>query len=309
MVLQYAIFLISIKFFYSSALCFLPKSWSLGVTAFYALYPTFGTWSNLLLTESLELSFSVFLMYASLKLILDKDWRYAIYIFVFVMLLLALRPSSVVFLPALAVPFMILLFRKSTRRNGLLGLLSIFIASVILLGYSTVIEKKTDLFTPSLISVHNNYWMADKYGYLDHEVDLDTADISEIQAVVSESIKNNKRGWITGLALRFYEASLMPSLTSYTSQLFRVHPLYPVNIGIVLLLLLAYLVILIPGFRNNIPVDSLFLLVTSGGIIALSIIGAQYEWNRLILPAQPMILIIIAQLFLKNETRLSHHHA
>ena len=299
--LQYAVFLISIKYVYKSAIKFLPENWSLAVTAFYAIYPTFGPWSNILLTESLELSFSVFLMYACLKLIYDEDWKYVIGVFVWVFLLLALRPSSVAFLPALAFTFFLLLFKKQKRRNAILGLVCVIATSIILLGYSSAVEKRTGLFTPSIVSVHNNYWIAGYYGYLDHEVDLNTTDAREVQELVRESSLKNKKGWIAGLGRRFYDASLMPSLTSYTSQILRLHPLYPINIGMVILLLLVYMILLLPVLPSKLPIGNCFLLVTSGSIILLSIIGAQYEWNRLILPAQPMILIIIAQLSVRMK--------
>ena len=98
--LQYIFFLLSIKYIYKSARFFLPNSFSLAITVFYAIYPTFGPWSNVLLTESLELSFSVFLMYSCLRLIHENDWGQAIGVFVWTFLLLSLRPSSVAFLPA-----------------------------------------------------------------------------------------------------------------------------------------------------------------------------------------------------------------
>ena len=119
----------------------------------------------------------------------------------------------------------------------------------------------------------------------------------EMKQAVDNSIRQKPILWLKALIKRFYLASLTPATRSYTSDLFRVHPLFPINIGMVILLLIVYSVlIVIQFFRRRFPVAAIFLAATSLCVIGVSIVGAQHEYSRLILPAIPCILIVIAQI-------------
>lgn len=340
--IQYVIFVLSVKYFHKMANMMLKDRTALIVTAFYAIYPTFNSWGNLLLTDSLGLSMSVFFIYASLKVIMDGSIRHSFVATIMLLLLLALRPSSVSLLIPAALSFFLLLFIKERRMAGVLGLAGIAVCSVCLLVYSEKVEEKTGVFTPSTVSVANDLTIARMYGYLLPEAVEDTHlsevlrdnydkygqelqegpvfygaignlmdefSIAEMKQAVDNSIKHEPILWIKALIKRFYLASLTPATRSYASDLFRPHPLFPINIGIVILLLTAYsIIIVIQLFRRRFPVAAVFLTATSLCIIGVSIVGAQHEYSRLILPAMPCILVVIAQLLenlkLGNSIRL-----
>ena len=340
--IQYAIFVLSVKYFHKMANMMLKDRTALIVTVFYAIYPTFNSWGNLLLTDSLGLSMSVFFIYASLKVIMNGSIRHTYIATLMLVLLLALRPASVSMLIPAALSFFPILFIKEKRMAGILGLAGIAVCSVCLLVYCGKVKEKTGIFTPSTVSVANDLTIARMYGYLlpeaiedahlsevlRHNYEkyglelqegpvfygaignlMDEFSVAEMKKAVNNSIRLNPALWLKALVKRFYLASLTPATRSYTSDLFRVHPLFPINIGIVILLLTAYsIIIVIQLFRRRFPVAAVFLAATSLCIIGVSIVGAQFEYSRLILPAMPCILIVIAQLLenlkLGNSIRL-----
>ena len=329
-VIQYAFFLLSVKYFHKIAKMLLKDRAALIVTAFYAIYPTFNSWGNLLLTDSLGLSLSVFFSYACLKVIMDGSIRQTFIATLMLLLLLALRPSSVSLLIPAALSFFLLLFSKEKRKAGLIGLAGIAVCSVCLLFYSEKVEEKTGVFTPSTVSVANDLTIARMYGYLlpeavedahlsevlrenyekyGQELEegpvfygaignlMDEFTFTEMKKAVDNSIRQKPILWLKALVKRFYLASLTPATRSYASDLFRVHPLFPFNIGMVILLLMIYsIIIVIQLFRRRFPVAAIFLATTCLCVIGVSIVGAQHEYSRLILPAIPAILIIVAQL-------------
>lgn len=329
-IIQYAIFLLSIKYFHLLAAGLLKEKWALITTAFYAIYPTFNSWGNLILTDSLGLSLSVFFFYTCYRIISEGSFRHSFLMALLLLLLLALRPSSISLLIPAAFSFFLLLFVKEKRLAGILSLAGIAVCSILLVGYSLKIKEKTGVLTPSTVSVSNNFTIARMYGYLSPDaVDdpqrsevirqnyekygeelaegpvmfgamgdlVNEFSVEEMEQLVDKSIRLNPLAWFKALIKRAYFASLTPATTSYTSDLFRLHPLFPINIGIIILALLAYSVLIViriikGGFQH----ETLFLVITSFCVIGVSFIGAQYEYSRLILPAMPCVLIIISQL-------------
>jgi len=329
-IVQYAIFLLSIKYFLRLSSGLLNEKCALVTTTFYAIYPTFNSWGNLILTDSLGLSLSVFFFYACYRIIKEGSLRHIILMALLLLLLLAIRPSNISLLIPAAFSFLLLLFVKEKRKAGILGLAGVAFCSVLLIGYSSKIKEKTGVFTPSTVSVSNNLTIARMYGYLSPDaVDdphrsevirqnyekygeeltegpvmfgaigdlVNEFSVEEMKQLVDKSIKLNPLAWLKALVKRTYFASLMPATTSYTSDIFRLHPLFPINIGIIILVLLAYSVlIVIRLFKGCFNHESIFLAITSLCVIGVSIVGAQYEYNRLILPAMPCVLIIISQM-------------
>lgn len=329
-IVQYAIFLLSVKYFHKMASMLLKEKAALIVTAFYAIYPTFNTWGNLILTDSVGLSLSIFFIYASMKIIIDGSMKHALPMTLLLILLLALRPSSVSLLIPAALSFFLLIFMKEKRPAGVASLTGVVLCSFLLIGYSYKIKEKTGVFTPSTVSVANDFTLARMYGYLLPEA-VEDAHKSEVlknnyekygqeleegpifydafgdlvnefsvvdmKHAVDNSVRLKPVLWLKALIKRTYFASLTPATTSYTSDLFKVHPLFPINIGIVILLLLVYSVlIIIQLFKRHFPGAAFFLTITSICVIGVSIVGAQYEYNRLILPAMPCILIIFSHM-------------
>lgn len=340
-IVQYLVFLLSIRYFYLLTLGLLKEKWALVTTAFYAIYPTFNSWGNLLLTDSLSLSLSVIFFYACYKIINEGSIKHTFLMTALLLLLLALRPSNISLLIPAAFSFLLLLFVKEKRLASITSLVGVMVCSILLVGYSFNIKEKTGVFTPSTVSVSNNLTIARMYGYLSPDAlddphrsevirqnyekygeelsegpamfgaigDLvNEFSVAEMKQLVDKSIKLNPLAWFKALVKRFYFASLMPATTSYTSDVFRLLPLFPINIGIIILILLAYSVLIviriIKGCFHHVP---FFLLITSLCVIGVSIVGAQYEYNRLILPVMPIILIIIGQLSqLFYDTKCQH---
>ena len=277
-IVQYAIFLLSIKYFHLLAAGLLKEKWALITTAFYAIYPTFNSWGNLILTDSLGLSLSVFFFYACNRIITEGSLRQAFVMALLLLFLLALRPSSLSLLIPAAFSFFLLLFVKEKRLAGILSLTGIAVCSILLVGYSLKIKEKTGVFTPSTVSISNNFTIARMYGYLSPDaVDdpqrsevirqnyekygeelaegpvmfgamgdlVNEFSVEEMKQLVDKSIRLNPLAWFKALIKRAYFASLTPATTSYTSDFFRLHPLFPINIGIIILALLAYSVLIV----------------------------------------------------------------
>ena len=328
MIIQYGVFLLSIKYFHHIASSLLKERWALIMTAFYAIYPTFNSWGNLLLTDSLGLSLSVLFFYNCFRIINNGSVKHTFLMASLLLLLLALRPSSISLLIPAAISFFLVLFTKEKRSAGIVGLAGIAVCSALLIAYSFNIKERTGVFTPSTVSVSNDFAIARIYGYLSPEAANERADVlrqnyekygeelmegpilygalgdltnefsvAEMKQLVDKSIRSNPILWLKALIKRTYLAALTPSMTSYTSDLFRLHPLFPINIGIVLLLMVIYcIIIIISTLKEHFPLVNFFLLITCLCVIGVSIVGAQYEYHRLILPAMPLVLIIRGQL-------------
>lgn len=339
-IIQYGVFLLSIRYYHRISSCLLKEKWALIMTAFYAIYPTFNSWGNLLLTDSLGLSLSVFFFYACFKIINEGSDKHALIMTLLLFLLIALRPSSISLLIPAAISFFLFLFTPQKRSAGIFSLAGIIACSVLLIAYSFNVKQKTGVFTPSTVSVSNDFAIARIYGYLSPDAADDRADIirqnyekygkelaegpvlydalgdfvnefsvSEMKQIVDISIQSNPILWLKALIKRTYFAALTPAMTSYTSDLFRLHPLFPINIGIVLLLLVIYcIIIIISTLKRHFPLIEFFLLITCLCVIGVSIVGAQYEYHRLILPAMPLVLIISGQL-LQRLSLSSHEYS
>ena len=324
--LQYTLFVVSIHFFYRTALRFLNEKAAFWVAAFYAVYPTFNSWSNLLLTESLNLSLSVIFFYYALRVIMDNRIIDTLPFTLFLFLMLALRPSNVAFLPITTLILFLMLFSLQKKKVGATGLAGVLLCTVGVILYSSQVQRKTGVFTPSSVSVLNSYTLARAYGYLDANC-TDNPDLSavirasqeeygsvikdisvledeslsikgiplaDIHEVVSNSIALNPFGWVKGIFFRIYDASLMPAMTSYTSVCFRVHPIYPLNLGVVIIALICCMIGILVNLRKRVCIwGEVYMLGIVLSIIVTSIIGAQYEWNRLILPVIPLAIVLI----------------
>ena len=312
--IQQLIFLLSIQYFYQAIrqLCqnLTVVFW---ITLFYALHPGVSSWNNFILTESLAVIFSVFLIYSALKVWKEASLKACFYFTLWLLLLIFLRPAFVYMLPVSLVAWIMAGFkRKEIRSVSFICIAGVITVSCCQLLYMKAFETKYGVFTPSGISTVNQYCLA-KQGnilnpdlikhpklktYIERTINKETDEVfdhfelRDIQDAVSVSNKNNPIGYIKKAGGRLFRAahgSYPPSYCEGTylwlSHLFAV-PFYVMY----QFLFIYFLVLLYWMYRHKtVPWFSSFLFMLGCSNLIVAIVGAQAEWSRLVLPSLPSI--------------------
>ena len=117
--------------------------------------------------------------------------------------------------------------------------------------------------------------------------------------LVSMSYYKNIKGWLNSIGSRLYRSShfslfdgrhICPTLFEFMGISLRLGFLYS--------LLCIYICVLFEGIykKKYMPVFSILLLLLGLSNIVVSIVGAQFNWARLILPSMPIYLLMLGQL-------------
>ena len=328
---QHLVFLISICFFIKILRLFIKKEniifW---ITALYALFPAVNTWGNCILTESFAISGLVFLIYLTFRLIQRVSIASITLFTIQLLVLLLLKPAFIYLLPICFVLFVYLFFHKSYRLGGALGLIGVFFASLICVGYMQEFKREYGVFSFSNVSTINNFYIARQYGIIDPSTITDTrlkkdidslylvngSIVTDPQVLWEESVsivnsypldtisselslmtRNKTKAYILGVFDRFIQASksLLFITPIWNLSRFFAFGLFIGNLFIFLFIYSLFICIWTIK-RRYIPWKSLFLYMLGLSNIIVSIIGAQNEWSRLIFPSCPIWLIFFGQI-------------
>ena len=306
------------------------------LTLVYALHPGIAYWNSYIMTEALSISISVFLLYSVSKILRQSYKNIIYFTWWLILLIflrpsfLYLLPIFILFW------FYMAYISKSMRKMALICLTCVCSITGIECAYIYKFYQCYGIISPTGISTINQYFLARENGILkpEHIEDeglkafvmesIDKNGIQYEQCVeiyfeaekaintfglksVSEAIDNSKRNelftWVKKAIKRTYVVS--------QSELFQCNWPHPLNatkilfkdiisgthISSLYLLLLIYLGFIIKQVhqKSNYCYSSLLLLLGSSNIFII-IIGAFWDWSRLIVPSLPIYLLMFGQL-------------
>ena len=329
--IQHLIFLISISYFYKLAQ-FLSNSIDIAfwLTLFYAIIPPITTWNNYILTESFAISGTILLVYATIKIFEEIKVAYIFFFTVQLTILVLLRPALIYMLPVFAVIWFYFLFKKKAA-IGIGGLCGVFIATICLLTYMKAFEKEYGLFASSSVNTVNQTHISRQYGLLNPDViddsklkegiiesyekygremeDYELAgkeagrvfrdfDLKMKNDAIYASYKSNPVLWVKKCFGRLYRSAKKSLFLTLAGGFATVFDMIGFNLNTLYLFLIIYTLLLSYWtlFKRELPVVSFLLYMLGVSNIIVSIIGAQGEWERLILPSMPLYLLMFGQI-------------
>lgn len=335
-IIQHLTFLISIYYFHE-VIVKLTRAHTIAIylTAFYAIYPSFATWNCYILTESFTIYGMIFLLYCAFNAYMENSSTYIVGFAFWTIFLIFLRPSQVYILPVFLVGWLLLYVNNKKRTKVIIeGIISVCLSSFLLLYYCQCFKYQYGIFAPSGIGVVNKYYMARMDAILKpeytnneslkiyftkllrkngqsfsngtcHDLYVETFGIihmyglKEISELVSEADKNDYTIYLKRFLQRLYKASNDRLFVSYLPKWKIITDFFCVSMKIIYLLLIVYSAFIV--FRINkttqIPWFSITLFMLGFCHLFLIIATCQNSWDRLILPAAPVYIIMIGQLF------------
>lgn len=328
-IIQCAVFVLSIGWFRRLASETIGNStivfWA---TAIYAIYPGPLTLNCTLITESFALSGITGMLWLICKAYKNNSTKAAIGAGAVMLCLVLLRPAFIYLPCVLGVFWLIAAFNKTRRRAGMVSI-ACCAATIACLGiYCAAMNKEHGISTPSSVSATNNYFTARNAGLISSEyahgrlaevidsiiserpVPSDNSDIwqenrsivdnstpAEFSAYVSATIKAHPKEAIKYIVTKripeavsddaVYGGSILPPVRAITK-------LIGVNIGGAFALMLLFMVIYL---RKDVRARRLsympwLMAAIFGASLFTAVVGAQGEWQRLMLPAYPTLLIM-----------------
>ncbi len=323
-VAQIIIFLISIGYFYKSAMMVASsKIISLCATFTYAFFPTCFLFNVIILTESLSISGMVFLVYLTLKAMESPSLKYPAWMCLVMLFLLFLRPSFLFLIPIYIIGWSILFVtRKSQRKLYGKGLIGIAVVTLALVSYACAFKAKYGVFGTSQVSIINNYYICrqntileanatnnpklketiEKFyilhgnerieGGLEERIwqEIDTLfysrnyPLADLNELVGRSMAMHKTTIAKSIVVRLWDSRLIILAG-------------PLSMFVCLCFVgIAFFCILYVAVkRKSLPLVSTYLLSCFVGLYLVSVIGAQAEWGRLTFPVLPCWLLLAAQ--------------
>ena len=316
-IIQHLIFIVSIYYF-KEILLWKIKSRQIvnWMTIVYILIPATSTWANCILTESLTMSFIVFLIYCICTFQQKAHIQYVLYITLWLFLLIFIRPACLYLIVALTITWFF--FFKHHRKLAIFGLCGIILVGVLEIGYCFKFKNEFGQFTPSSVSTMNQTFIAFNAGlmkssytnipeYKEYIEKNNNKEISMAEPIVlfglttvHESILASKKEqpflWFKQIIAHFRDSTKISIIAAdYGSNILR--EILSINMNILYIFLVIYLlaIIYLTVKRRHIYIFSSIIWITCFGNVLLVIFGAQSEWNRLILPSMPLILIMFGQ--------------
>ena len=243
--------------------------------------------------------------------------------------LLMLKPALIFLAPVFLVIWTYTLFLKGKRKNAIWGIAGTIIGSSCLLSYSLAYEKEYGIFSPSVVSTLNNYHIGRRNGLLkpglikdpgmrsdleksieangDCPEDLflifrearemiNAHSLPTVHAEVKACRRHSPVRTIKALFSRLYLSTEDPAFGSCLFKSKWAH-LFSFHVSTLYLFLLLYSFLLARWIvsRRSIPWFTSLLYMIGISQIVISVVGAQSDWGRLLLPALPAYLLMIGQ--------------
>lgn len=329
--LQYFIYLISIKYFHRLTIVITQNSIiSFFFTSFYALFPGIPTLNCFIQTESIAISCTIFYLY-SLLLLYQKDCiLHWIITFFWILFLVFLRPVFIYLLPIIFVGGFLLIIKKGNRSSKYITsrLLGYAIVCILLVAYVFSFKNNYGIYSLSGISTINNYWIARKAGavnpmihydkntteptckrivygeiikpvdvFYEAEVAISVYGLKQFSDYVNYNIMKNRSLYFKRIIHNFIDAANYRLFEpSYTSP--SILRSLKINILSVYIMLFFYFIVLIRFMIINkkISIISCFLYMIGFSHLFVIIVASPGDYSRLILPSIPVYLIMICQL-------------
>lgn len=330
-IFQHLFFLVSIYYYQQIVKSFIRSNkvcfW---LTLIYAILPCIIDWNNYILTESFAIVGMVFLAYNTIKVYKQVSVISSLGFLFWLLFLIFLRPSFLYLLPVMFLFWFVLLF-LGKKKGSCVGIICTCIIFLCQLAYVYQMEQVYGVFTPSSVSVINQYYMirqnglvyvegienetlrneikngieeegiaTDNYQFLWGETNrlIEKYPLEDVQQIISVSFKANPVGVIKKAGGRAYKAASFPLCITLLPGFSTLFDMIGVSINFLYLFFIIYAIIIVCWVvkKRQIPVLScLFFLLGLSNLITV-IIGAQSEWSRLILPSMPLYLLMFGQL-------------
>jgi len=333
---QYLFFTLSALAYYSLSFRIIdhPKI-AYWLSIIYLLFPGLFAWNNEILTESFSISGMVFLLYSVLLLYERASALRVVGLFLSLLFIIFLRPSFVYLVPVLCLFWLISLFKIGKVHSAFLGAVISVCVGFLYAGYVAQFHKAHGIWSPTIVSNINRYYIARQYGLL-MPADATTANLNKIiekQIIndgeqcsenellweevfevvenaspieISEALNNSQRSkplsHIKALCLRTYQAGYTFIFRGSTHFMTLVwNYLVGIQIRHVYLFLFVYFIAVMTWifYNRQIPICSLLLFLVGASNLIVVIIGAQSDWGRLNVSVIPIYFLMISQ-FIKH---------
>ena len=336
--LQFIVFLISLLYFYKIArLLTHSERCSVGCTLLYTIVILISGVNNQILTESLSLSATIFFLYSFVQSVKTDSNLYTIAALFWSLFLVFLRPSFL-FIPCCALFLgLCLIFIKKYRKPAIKNIVAGLVVMFTTLVYCYQFEKTYDSFSPTLVSVTNQYMIARTGNMIDSckiEDEALRADIQSlpssgiggahlvqkhgaktINSLVTKANESNRRQYFINILERLYSACESNCLVrcTYKMGIFNSIQLgLGINLRLELYILLLYVVLIFHWRKSRTDEELIYLLLIlllsfSNWIVA--IMGAQAEYSRLLTANIPLIFLLIADFSVRFRRRMRKNPA
>lgn len=333
--LQYVIFFISIIYFSKIARAVIPSlKGAFWTSAAYALLPSFASFNNCILTESLCVSFVIFFIWTLVQALHEKKYvGSALKSGLWLFLMIFLRPVMMCLIPVYLIFWVYVAIRvRNSARGVMTAALGLVLCVAAISVYKHQIYSVYGQRTMSTASVTNNYYTLRELDLIGPEhtdnpaykqfldsmrgkspryqgkqhVNFgeqfyirDTINVSynEREAAVERAMAGNRSILYARIAKRnLTYLSCHPLLPDMNVFPFLYQSeLFPVTLSCYLLFMVIALILLVWRIRKFEP---WILFLTSAAITGAATIGAMDEWTRLFLPGLPPALLLFSFLFL-----------
>lgn len=318
---QHIIFLLSLRYFYRLALTITnSEKITFGITLFVGAIPYIITWNNFILTESFAISGTIFILYLIQQLSEKCLWTYTLNFTILLSILILLRPAFAYMLPVFGVTWILIVLKKRKKIVVLSGILSVAVPSLSLLAYMKAFEKEYGIFASSSVSTINQVCIAHDYDLLNAEViedpqlrkdiivpqfkkDIlehrlwDRYELKTINEAIMSSNKSQPMKYIQKCFGRLYRSSTFPLFLTSIPGITTIKDMIGISLGTLYLFLIIYtIIILYWSLKKRVfPLITALMYMLGVSNIIVVIVGAQLEWNRLILPSFPLFLLMFGQ--------------
>lgn len=318
---QYLVFFLSIKFFYNIAMEIAGSRWLTFVLTLFYLFPLM-MWHNVIQTESLTLSLSVFILWSVLRL--RSGFSVGVFA-IFVISLVAtvfMRPASLFLPPVLLLWWIFMAVKERAFKSAAYCAGYVVLVAISLFGYMKAFEKEYGLATVTKVSLVNQLIIV-------FDRDIMNPELIEDESL-REDVKNIKGsyaevGWLdwkygsktlSDMVMVQYRSQPLKCVKRTLEYIARTktYPLYianwptlaaildilGVNAGSFYIFMVFYSVFLllwIVCHRKFPPPITLLLYSLGTANFLLVVLGAQNDWKRLMFTSYyPVYILLLGQI-------------
>lgn len=300
------------------------------ITAFYILWEGNFKYAFYIMTESLSATILIciiWLLFKDKSLLIRKT--HSSIAAVLCLSLVLLRPFYVFLFPLIFIYLIVIAWKnkQAVRKNALFGLFVFMGAAAIVGGYANMVKKQYGIQGLSIVTPINNYQVLrdtgiENYPSSNQKIDsltcifaelnpqptiqekfgeawllIEASSYGEFEDYVNASLKSNPVECIKSVMYRAaFEAVSEPIIPlSNEYPWYVIGRLISPNIGALLLLLIFTLCLcVIQTYRHKqLPLKTIMLILILLSTLGVAVLGAQGEWNRLIFPSTPVVLLIL----------------
>lgn len=300
-------------------------------------YFLYCDYDSRILTESLNISLTIFYAWGALQFIASPAKRFGFWLSFWAFCMVLLRPANLIVIPVTFAYYAIVCWKlKAARKVAKVGLISLVGFCALVLGYQQYTYHKHGAGVWTSISSYNNYFLLKEAGlvkpeYMSNpemkanaEKYLQTGDVRYIREVerigyadfpyfiayrsmVKNAISNEPEKLLPALSKRFYLQLSSPMIwAGETINHPTILKLIP-KLWMVYLVLIIYLWISVSRYRNNHnredAFDGIFLSLFALLVVLVNCVGAMDQWGRLNINMLFIAYIAVAQILQSIATR------